>query len=154
MLGEELVPFLPPLEKVGSIIRAHHERFDGTGYPDRLAGDQIPWLSRILAVAIAAADTSNQREGLDALKQSSGAAFDPAVVRALLAVLPKTALARRHREVPLAELCPGMVLAKAIYTASGLLLVPAGQPLTGPVIDKLCLHHRLHPIAQTLLVYC
>ena len=53
----------------------------------------------------------------------------------------------------LAELRPGMILAKSIYTANGLLLMPEGQALSPSYIDKLFNHHRVNPIRQSLLVY-
>ena len=52
-LGQDLASFGADLEAVGATIRAHHERFDGQGYPDQLSGEQIPWLARLLAVAVA-----------------------------------------------------------------------------------------------------
>src|SRR5262249_43187717 len=57
VLGEELANFAQPLQGVGAVIRAHHERFDGQGYPDGLEGDRIPWLARLLAVAVAYAES-------------------------------------------------------------------------------------------------
>ena len=50
ILGQELATFVSHLNKVGHIIRAHHERYDGHGYPDQLVGENIPWLARLLAV--------------------------------------------------------------------------------------------------------
>src|SRR5262249_17761240 len=58
VLGQELAAFGSSLDKVGEIIRSHHERVDGKGYPDRLAGENIPWLARLLSVAIAYASSS------------------------------------------------------------------------------------------------
>jgi len=54
---------------------------------------------------------------------------------------------------PVDELRPGMVLARSIYTANGLLLFPDGQRLTETFIDRLNCLHRLDPIAESLLVY-
>jgi HD-GYP domain-containing protein (c-di-GMP phosphodiesterase class II) len=51
VLGAELVEDVEFLSALVPIIRHHHERFDGAGYPDGLAGEQIPVLSRILAAA-------------------------------------------------------------------------------------------------------
>ena len=61
---------------------------------------------------------------------------------------------RNQVEVLLSELRPGMILAKGIYTSSGMLLIPAGQVLNAPYIDKLRNHHRVSPIVQNLVVYC
>ena len=52
------------------------------------------------------------------------------------------------------ELRPGMVLARGIYTANGLLLVPEGQQLNATYIEKLLNHNRIQPITQSLVVYC
>jgi HD-GYP domain-containing protein (c-di-GMP phosphodiesterase class II) len=154
VLGEELAGFVHPLKDVGAIIRAHHERFDGSGYPDGLSGNRIPWLGRLLAVAVAYAESKLDGPGtVEAIKQGRGGAFDPEAVRAFLRCLPQATVPKRQREVRLSDLRPGMVLAQGIYTASGTLLVPDGQRLTLPFIDMLNNHHRIHPIAQALLVY-
>jgi response regulator RpfG family c-di-GMP phosphodiesterase len=154
VLGEELAGFVHPLKDVGAVIRAHHERFDGKGYPDGLVGDQISWLGRLLAVAVAYAESKLDGAGtVEAIKQGRGKSFDPEAVRAFLRCLPQATGPKRQREVKLSDLRPGMVLAQGIYTASGTLLVPDGQRLTEPFIDMLNNHHRIHPFAQSLLVY-
>ena len=155
VLGQELTSFMSPLEAVGQIIRHHHEHFDGSGYPDRLRGEDIPWLARLLSVSVYYAECSFDGEGvMDALKLSSGSQFDPDAVRILMRSLPQTIMPKRQREVLLSELKPGMVLAKGIYTANGLLLIPEGQELNATFIDKLRNHNRINPISQSLLVYC
>lgn len=120
VLGQELVNFVEHLEEVGRLIRAHHERFDGTGYPDRLQGGNIPWLARILSVAVAYATFLNEIAAADFIKAGSGTAFDPEAVRAFVRSLPLAVLPRRQQEVLLSELRPGMALSEGIYTASGL----------------------------------
>jgi HD-GYP domain-containing protein (c-di-GMP phosphodiesterase class II) len=155
ILGQELAAFGSGLDKVGAIIRSHHERFDGKGYPDALAGENIPWLARLLAVAVAFASSKLDRDDrLELIKRDSGAAFDPEAVRAFLKALPLAPLPRKEREILLAELRPGMVLAKGIYTANGLLLVPEGQQINATYIEKLLNHNRVQPITQSLVVYC
>ena len=61
---------------------------------------------------------------------------------------------RKEREVLLSELRPGMVLAKGIYTPSGLLLVPEGKTLNATYIEKVLNYNRVQPLVQTLTVYC
>jgi diguanylate cyclase (GGDEF)-like protein/putative nucleotidyltransferase with HDIG domain len=51
VIGWQLVQNVPFLARTAEMVRHHHERFDGTGYPDRLAGQEIPLLARIFAVA-------------------------------------------------------------------------------------------------------
>ena len=83
-------------DPVATWIRHHHERWDGRGYPERLAGERIPLAARILFVADAfEAMTSTQawrpkltsNEALAELQRCSGTQFDPEVVAALAAEL-------------------------------------------------------------------
>jgi response regulator RpfG family c-di-GMP phosphodiesterase len=155
ILSQELSSFGVGMDKVGEVVRAHHERFDGEGYPDQSVGETIPWLARLLAVAVAYASSKLTRDdALEDIKQQSGTAFDPEAVRALLKALPMAPLLRKEREVMLSDLRPGMVLARGIYTANGLLLVPEGQQLNATYIEKLLNHNRVQPITQSLVVYC
>jgi response regulator RpfG family c-di-GMP phosphodiesterase len=155
ILGQELAGFVHRLQSVGSVIRSHHERFDGSGYPDGLKGAAIPWLSRLLAVAVAFAGSRlDARESAELISRGSGSAFDPEAVRVFQRAAPKAVVPGKQREVMLAELAPGMVLAQGIYTENGVLLIPDGQRLTIAYIDKLLNYNRINPIAQSLLVYC
>jgi response regulator RpfG family c-di-GMP phosphodiesterase len=155
VLGQELAGFVHRLQSVGSIIRSHHERFDGSGYPDGLKGAAIPWLSRILAVAVAFAESQlDSKEAAELISQGSGSAFDPEAVRLFQRAAPKAVVPGKQREVMLSELAPGMVLAQGIYSENGVLLMPDGQRLTSTYIDKLLNYNRINPISQSLLVYC
>jgi response regulator RpfG family c-di-GMP phosphodiesterase len=152
-IGQQLVAFVADLEAVGSTIRAHHEHFDGTGYPDKVSEEEIPWLARLLAVAVAYASSASDEIGLEFVKTNSGAAFDPDAVRAFMRCLPHASVPRSQREVLLSELQPGMVVAQGIYTAHGILLIPEGQVLTEPHINLVRNHNRMYPITQSLLVF-
>ena len=77
------------------IIRGHHEKWDGTGYPDRLQGEQIPIMARIVAVADvydALTSTRSYRQAMthagamDILSRNQGSHFDPACVEAWVRV--------------------------------------------------------------------
>jgi HD-GYP domain-containing protein (c-di-GMP phosphodiesterase class II) len=90
-LGGEIVKQIQGYELTSAIIRGHHERWDGTGYPDKLAGDQIPLGSRIIAVADSFDAMTSDRvyrramstdAALRELRLNSGTQFDPAVVAA------------------------------------------------------------------------
>src|SRR5204862_1501033 len=92
----------PALRAVGGLVRSSHERWDGGGYPDGLAGDEIPLGARIIAVCDAydAMVTDRPyRKGTDSgsalaeLRRCAGTQFDPAVVQAFCAVASRTALA-------------------------------------------------------------
>src|SRR3954451_8545935 len=84
------------LSNVGLVVRASHERFDGRGYPDGLAGEEIPLAARIVAVCDsfnAMTTTRSYRPGMpvataaDEVRRCAGSQFDPAVADALLAVI-------------------------------------------------------------------
>ncbi len=155
ILSQELSAFGDGMEKVGIVIRAHHERFDGTGYPDQSTGENISWPGRLLSVAVAYASSKlGPEDAVEEIRMQSGTAFDPEAVRAFLKALPLATLTRKEREVMLAELRPGMVLARGIYTPNGLLLVPEGQQLNATYIEKLLNHNRVQAITQSLVVYC
>jgi len=155
VLGQELSAFGNGLEQVGALIRVHHERVDGAGYPDKLAGDKIPWLGRLLAVAVAFASSKLVRDdAVEEIKMQANTAFDADAVRVFLRALPLIHAPRKEKQVPLSELRPGMVLARGIFTPNGLLLAPEGQQLNFTYIEKLLNYDRIQPINQSLVVYC
>lgn len=87
--GEKMVLFISSFKEYATIIRHHHERFDGEGYPDGLKGEDIPLLSRIMSVADAFdAMTTNRiykaRKTFDKaileLKKHAGTQFDPYII--------------------------------------------------------------------------
>jgi two-component system, cell cycle response regulator len=96
LIGERILSAAPALAGVARLVRSSHERFDGTGYPDGLAGEKIPLGSRIVAVCDAYdAMTSARpyRESLPAeaaiseLRRCAGTQFDPRVVDSFARVL-------------------------------------------------------------------
>jgi response regulator RpfG family c-di-GMP phosphodiesterase len=138
---------------VGEVIRAHHERFDGRGFPDGLAGDAIPWPARCLAVAVGFVESGLPKSAaMDAILAESGKAYDPEAVRLFLKVTNLAQLPRQVREITLHELEPGMVLASGIYSPHGLLLIGEGQALSPATIAKIRSHNQVTPISQRLLV--
>ena len=98
------------LATVGQFVRSSHERYDGSGYPDGLAGDEIPIESRIVSVCDAySAMTSNRpyraaltaNQALAELRRSAGTQFDPKIVTAIEhRAKPRTALRAGVRRRP------------------------------------------------------
>ncbi len=139
---------------VGQTVRSHHEHFDGTGYPDGLAGDNIPWTARCLAVAVRFVECRLPTEqALGVIDSESGTILDPEAVRLFRKSTKLQALPQSVREVMLDDLQPGMVLADGIYSPHGLLLVGRGQALNSPMITKIRDHNLSMPISHQLLVY-
>jgi PAS domain S-box-containing protein/diguanylate cyclase (GGDEF)-like protein len=96
LIGERILSAAPALSGAAKIVRSSHERFDGQGYPDGIAGQDIPLASRIIAVCDAYDAMLSNRpyrtamspEGaLSELRQGAGTQFDPAVVDAFFTML-------------------------------------------------------------------
>lgn len=139
---------------VGEAIRAHHEHFDGSGYPDGLAGKSIPWVARCLAVAVGYVESGLPKQAaIDQLLAKSGTHYDPEAVRLFLKISNLVHLPRQVREIMLDELEAGMVLATGIYSPHGLLLIGEGQALGPATIAKIRSHNQVTPINQRLLVF-
>jgi putative nucleotidyltransferase with HDIG domain len=95
-IGAKLLERIPSLKDVAPIVRSHHERWDGKGYPDHLLGADIPLMARIVAVADAfhaMASRHNYRDALplnrtvDALVAGRGTQWDPAVIDIVLGIV-------------------------------------------------------------------
>jgi response regulator RpfG family c-di-GMP phosphodiesterase len=152
--SQTLAALVDSRPETGAIIRAHHEWFDGTGYPDGLAGENIPWGARCLAVAVGYVESGLPKQAaIDQLLAKSGTQYDPEAIRLFLKVSNLVNLPRTVREILLDELEPGMVLASGIYSPHGLLLIGEGQLLGPATISKIRDHNQIAPISQRLLVY-
>jgi diguanylate cyclase (GGDEF)-like protein len=91
-IGAEVVSSVPVLRPLASVIRSHHERWDGQGYPDKLVGEAIPFGARMIAVVdtymAMTADRPYQKacshdQAMAELKRCSGTQFDPQMVDAM-----------------------------------------------------------------------
>ncbi len=95
-IGERILAEVEDFSEIATIVRHHHERWDGQGYPDGLAGDEIPLISRIIFVADAYNAMTSDRPYRDAmpsrvarmrLAQGVETQFDTTVIAAFEAVL-------------------------------------------------------------------
>jgi diguanylate cyclase (GGDEF)-like protein len=96
IVGERILSAAPALRPVAGIVRHSHEAVDGSGYPDRLAGEEIPLEARIVHAADAYCAMTSDRPyrkaltidgAIAELRRCSGTQFDPTVVEALIAVM-------------------------------------------------------------------
>jgi putative nucleotidyltransferase with HDIG domain len=106
-VGHDLVNKVPVLDPVAESVLRHHEWYDGSGYPDGLKGDEIPYTARIIAVADAYSAMIDRRVYKDPvspdqarteLERCSGTQFDPEIVEAFLRVLDCGDLHREDEE--------------------------------------------------------
>ena len=98
VIGERIVASIPGIAPLAPAVRAEHEHYDGSGYPDGLRGDQIPIASRITLACDAYHAMVSDRpyraamsaaEAIAELEAGAGTQFDPEVVEVLLAALPR-----------------------------------------------------------------
>ena len=96
VIGERILGQIPELTRVARAVRHEHERWDGTGYPDGLAGEEIPLASRIVLACDAWHAMTSDRpyrramsrpRAIAELRRCAGTQFDPSVIDALLSVL-------------------------------------------------------------------
>ncbi len=89
VIGERVLSAAPAMSQVAKLVRSSHERWDGDGYPDGLAGEEIPLGARIISVCDAYnamtserpyGETKSARDAIEELHREAGAQFDPSLV--------------------------------------------------------------------------
>jgi two-component system cell cycle response regulator len=112
LIGERILLAAPALTQVAQAVRSSHERTDGAGYPDGLAGDEIPLASRIVFVADSFQAMMSQRRYRNAmafdaaikeLRRCSGSQFDPGIVTTLVKILTEGHVTGSGRPDPTAR---------------------------------------------------
>ena len=149
-MGESALLALEPMAGAARLTRAHHERFDGRGFPDKLIGENIPLGARILAVVneydglqrgTLFEDKLNPEQAAGFLKENSFKRYDPTVVEAFLKLLnvraQKSAAARRHINVGTSDLRTEQVLARDLINHDNILLLTKGYRMTDAMIAKM-----------------
>jgi pSer/pThr/pTyr-binding forkhead associated (FHA) protein len=135
--GAWLLESIPGMAPLLPIVRNQHERWDGTGYPDGLAGEEIPRLARVVAVADAfdalTGEPADLRrlspdEALHEIERGAGTRFDPAAVQALLRLRPRLRRMFRQRE----QLTDTLSKAQIPPTRQALRPPPRHREKTGP----------------------
>lgn len=148
------------LEETARIVRHLFEYLDGSGTPGGLRKEAIPFASRIIAVAdawetlAAWPEGGSERDRLNRLEEEAGTRFDPKVVHSLRKCLgrkPETEIGGRV-EMSVFDVKPGMVLASAIYTAKGAMLLPEGTVLTDEYIRQIARYNRIESLEETVFI--
>lgn len=146
-IGQNALMAVDELKQAALLIQHHHEYIDGSGYPDGLAGDAIPFGARILAVVndydallsgLLQAQALKTEDALAFLVSNRGKRYDGAVVDALVSWLAE----KREEAIPgiplhTGDLQPGMVLAGDLLHREGFLLLAAGHALDAHLIERL-----------------
>ena len=163
VLGQESLRPIEKLQKVGVIIRHHHEHYDGTGYPDGLERGDIPVESRIIAVVDRYDLRANARSyfqeaspqlAAKELMQNRGTHFDPEIVNAFFDLLKgfKDSLAD---EIALhfSKLEKGMKLSRDLLTKSGVLIINKCSVIQEKDLERIHNFHATDPIIDKVYVY-
>jgi len=149
--SESLLMTLDPMKDAARLILHHQERWDGSGFPDRLKGKAIPFGSRLLKLAVDFVELQrglilerqmNSDEALLYLRQYAGRLYDPDLLEDFIKVcttfLSDITLADPQVKVlTTRELTAGMMLARNLNADNGMLLLNAGKVLNGPLVEKL-----------------
>lgn len=164
LLGETTLSTISGFEKTAVLIRNHMEAYDGTGFPDKLGGNNIRSGARIIRVArdfiglqtglLRSSHLTNE-EAFSAIKSKAEKLYDPVVVKALSLCHKKYDLTAQYAdEHPVDSYClkPGMVLARNIVNSNGMLLIAEGNVLTTSVIEKILNLEKLEETCYQIYV--
>lgn len=145
--GEQTLMALDDMQVVAGLIRSHHERFDGMGFPDGLKGEAIPLGARILALAETYDDLQtghlgssgfNAVQAQTLMARGRGTQFDPVVFDAFMTLFAKAPLpTSKPLSLTPQDLVPGMMLAKDFMSPEGIVLLAAEQALTPDLIARI-----------------
>lgn len=144
--GNAALIALEDFNEVALVVKHHHELWDGTGFPDHLAGENIPIAARIVAVAndydsmiqgTLAVTKYKPDQAAKAIQKGKGKRYDPAVVDAFQAVLDGGVQSDDEKLVKQTEVKPGMKLNRDVFNSNGVLLVGAGHVIDDFYAKKL-----------------
>ena len=157
--GQTAVDKIDAFREIGVLIRHHHEAFDGSGFPDGLAGNRIPLGARIIAVAdfavnvCGASSKGAQRDRvIQELRELMGPRFDPELTQAVTTAV-KEIIADMpvpddmvEEELVLGDLLPGMIVCQDILSGTRVLLLQKGTVLGEAEINALKRHASNDPL--------
>ncbi|MCP1441389.1 response regulator RpfG family c-di-GMP phosphodiesterase [Pseudomonas sp. GGS8] len=164
--SESLLMTLDPMKDAARLILHHQERWDGSGFPDRLKGEAIPLGSRLLKLAVDFIELQrglilerqmNSDEALVYIRQYAGRLYDPELVEDFIQVcaayLSDVTLADPTVKVlTTRDLVAGMILARNLNADNGMLLLNAGKVLNGPLVEKLIAFEAMEGAKYSIFV--
>ncbi|MGX0888361.1 response regulator RpfG family c-di-GMP phosphodiesterase [Pseudomonas sp. ADAK2 TE3594] len=164
--SESLLMTLDPMKDAARLILHHQERWDGSGFPDRLKGEAIPFGSRLLKLAVDFIELQrglilerqmNSDEALVYIRQYAGRLYDPELVEDFIQVcaayLSDVTLADPTVKVlSTRDLVAGMILARNLNADNGMLLLNAGKVLNGPLVEKLIAFEAMEGAKYSIFV--
>lgn len=163
--GQAVVEMIPAFSDVGELVRHHHERFDGIGFPDGLKGEAIPQGARLICAAdlfehmlIKFPEDDALTEALAALENEWGSTLDPSL-KGILAEGAKDVYAKLdissdvvEKKVSPNELEEGMQLGHDLYSGTGVLLLKKGTFFDETSIKAVKRCYSVDPFEREILV--
>ena len=155
LLGEQALLAIEDMQRVGVLVRSHHERHDGRGFPHGLSGAAIPVGARILALADTYDDLQTGRlspvkltpaQAHALVQRGRGTQFDPAVVDAFIGATRTPEAPVLSIDLKVEELTPGMVLAQDLRSREGVVLLTAEHVLSAYLIQRISAHEARHQL--------
>ncbi|PID81054.1 hypothetical protein CSB20_04255 [bacterium DOLZORAL124_64_63] len=161
VIGQGILEEIEILAPVARIVGQHHEQFNGRGFPEGKAGEEIPLNARIIAAASTYDNLVRRgemplQEIPQKLQQMKGYQLDPRLTDLLMGINQERMIAQVRsdfREIPLEDLETGMVLARDVRRQNGALLMPAGTAITTASIDKLKRQRCTFSSGKTVFIY-
>lgn len=163
--GEAVLKLAPSLQNLSSMVRHHHERLDGAGYPDGLQGDRIPLGARIIAVADAFDKALNNRASFESATPEKALRLvqhrcphelDAEIVAELarqVGAAPQVPERLLEAEIRLRDLRVGMVLSRDLTTAGGILLLAGNHEVTANYLEHILNFQGTDPVVDSVFVY-
>lgn len=147
LVAEMVLAAAPGLESVAKIVKQHHERLDGSGFPEGLYAKDILKISRIITVVAEYHDLYHgllipqclgQNDAKKYIQKNAGLAYDPYVVEAFFSIVNEQSAQKIERfKASVAQLKVGMLLDEDLHAANQLLLLTEGTVITQSIIDRL-----------------
>lgn len=144
VVGFKIISSIYNLKRIAAIIRSHHENYDGSGFPDKLASGEIPKGARVIHI-INDYDINkfklslSTEEACSRIESKSGILYDPELAMKFLSFISHFEKNNKgsSKSINYEKLKPGMYLNQDIILSNGLLLIPSGVILNKVMISKI-----------------
>ena len=163
--GEVLAKLVSDDERIPLMVRHHHEYWNGSGYPDKFTGKNIPTGAMIICIANyfdlfmnskSAFQQATPEETLKLISSKKGILFDPAVVDVFLKMVQEVRNKNesdKELEVFFKDLVPGMQISRDLITSRGILLLSKNTEINSDILLKIKRYQEMDPIINGVFIY-
>ncbi|WP_419663734.1 two component system response regulator, modulated metal dependent phosphorylase [Desulfosarcina variabilis str. Montpellier] len=159
-IGARIIGEIEIMKPVALLVRMHHEQYNGKGFPEGMAGDDIPIGAQIISAASTYDNLTHKgkiplQTVPDHLQRFRGYQLSPQLIELLLEInvnVQHDQARKKDHELTLDELHAGMVLADNVYMKTGAFVMAADTELNDYAIDKLKQYHTIGTITNKVLI--